>query len=626
MKFNRPFINALVAVAVALFFAMPVAAKDKWINLRTKNFNVVSNASEDDTRKVARKLEQFCAVTSTLFKIQSASPVPVTVVVFKNDGSFKPFKPLYNGKPANVTGYFQRGDDENMIALNIVGDDEHPLSVIFHEYTHLLTAYTSRQMPPWMAEGFAELYSTFEVEKNSVKIGMPVSSHVFMLRENRFLPLKSLFQVTQDSPDYNERNKQGIFYAESWALIHYLMLGNNGARRQQLSEFLKRFDSGADIEQAFTEAFNTDTASMEKELRKYVGNDSYQGRLYNLNDTEGEREMTIKALADAEVQFYLGNLLLHTDRPDEAEAYFKQATTLDANLCGPYEGMGVLAMRRNKYSEAKEHLKQALARGSQNHLTHYYYAETLERELSGGTRNLSVIQPEMAKVMIEELKTSIKLMPGFAPAYNLLGFIYLVTGENMKEAEQLMKTALRVEPQSKQLALTFAQIQVRMQNYDAAKKTLAPLLDSTDDPQAKQMAESLMANIDAYTRRPASNNDGRSSEADSKSPHLKGALGKSSTSDSGRGPMLKLEGAEIMNGVLAAIECEGGMVLVFKSGDKLLRFGVGDVVNLQFYTHDPQFTPQMGCGPINLPAYIHFKPPSGSLAKFAGDVIAVEFK
>ena len=639
MKFNRLFINALVAVAFALLFALPVAAKDKWINLRTKNFNVVSNASEDDTRKVALKLEQFCAITSKLFNIQSASPVPVTVVVFKNGGSFKPFKPLYNGKPVNAAGYFQRGEDENMIALDIVGGEEHPLAVIFHEYTHLLTAYTSRQMPPWMGEGFAELYSTFEVDKNEVKIGMPVSSHVLLLRENKFLPLKALFQVTHDSPDYNERNKQGIFYAESWALIHYLMFGNNRARQQQLGEFVKRFESGADVEQAFTEAFKTDTASMEKELRKYVGNDTYMGMVYTLKNTDGEREVTIKPLADAEVQFYLGNLLLRTNRLDEAEAYFKQATALDANLCGPYEGMGLLAMRRNRYSEAKEHFKQALARGSQNHLAHYYYAEVLERELSGSTKSISVIQPDLAKVLIEELKTSIKLMPGFAPAYNLLGFIYLVTGENLKEAEQALRAALKIEPQSKQFALTLAQIHVRMQNYDAAKKTLAPLLASTDDAQLKEMAQSLMARIDSYTRPDTSlgaarsTDEDRLSEADSKRPHLKrksdeagGGFGKSSTSDSGRGPVLKLEGAEVMNGVLAAIECEGGMVLVFKSGDKLLRFGVSDVINLQFYTHDPQFSPQMGCGPINLPAFIHFKPMSGNQTKFAGDAVAVEFK
>jgi hypothetical protein len=87
------------------------------------------------------------------------------------------------------------------------------------------------------------------------------------------------------------------------------------------------------------------------------------------------------------------------------------------------------------------------------------------------------------------------------------------------------------------------------------------------------------------------------------------------------------KGTEIMSGVLAAIECNGGgMVLVFKSGEKLLRFGVSDVINLQFYTQDPQLNSQMGCGPINLPAFIYFKPVSGNQSKLAGDAVAAEFK
>ena len=66
-------------------------------------------------------------------------------MVFKNDGSFKPYKPLYNGKPANLSGYFQPGQDENVIALDIGANEQRRMSVIFHEYTHLVTSVTPRE-------------------------------------------------------------------------------------------------------------------------------------------------------------------------------------------------------------------------------------------------------------------------------------------------------------------------------------------------------------------------------------------------------------------------------------------------------------------------------------------------
>ena len=180
--------------------SLPVAAKDKWFSLRSKNFNVVSNADEGDTRKLILKLEQFRFVFSQLLKSSNTSPLPITVVVFKNDDSYKPFKPVYNGKPANVSGYFQRSDDENLITLDISArSQEHPLAVIFHEYTHYLTSNTPREWPTWLQEGIAELYSSFDVNKNQVTLGARISSHVFLLREKKFVPLPTLFTVAHDS-------------------------------------------------------------------------------------------------------------------------------------------------------------------------------------------------------------------------------------------------------------------------------------------------------------------------------------------------------------------------------------------------------------------------------------------
>ena len=144
-------------------------------------------------------------------------------ISFKHDASFKPYKPLYNGKPANLAGYFQSGQDENIIALDISANQEHPMSLIYHEYTHLLTSLTPRQLPVWLQEGLAELYSSFDVDDTKVTLGSPISRHVLLLRDKTFIPIQDLIAVRHGSPIYNERDKQSIFYAESWALCHYMI-------------------------------------------------------------------------------------------------------------------------------------------------------------------------------------------------------------------------------------------------------------------------------------------------------------------------------------------------------------------------------------------------------------------
>src|SRR5262247_532170 len=103
---RRSVFSFALAIAMGGLFSQGAAAKDKWINLHTRNFNIVSNADEGATRQLATNLEQFRYVFSQILNTRAVAPVPVTVIVFKSDGAFKPFKPLYNGKPANVAGYF----------------------------------------------------------------------------------------------------------------------------------------------------------------------------------------------------------------------------------------------------------------------------------------------------------------------------------------------------------------------------------------------------------------------------------------------------------------------------------------------------------------------------------------
>ena len=43
----------------------------------------------------------------------------------------------------------------------------------------------------------------------------------------------TLLQVSETSPFYNEKNPASVFYAESWAIVHYLLLDPE-ARRADL--------------------------------------------------------------------------------------------------------------------------------------------------------------------------------------------------------------------------------------------------------------------------------------------------------------------------------------------------------------------------------------------------------
>ncbi len=327
-------INTLVrrAFALVVFLNFAVSecdAADKWISLRSKNFFFAGNASESQMKRVARDLEEFREGFAMMFPgVGGRSSVGTTVVVFKDDASFKPYKPLYEGKPANISGYFQPGSDANYISLTA---DTETSQVIYHEFIHSLTRDSTSKLPPWASEGLAEFYSMFEVSGNGrdLILGRAIGRHVQTLKDHQLMPFPALLAVTHDSSEYNERTKQGIFYAESWALVHYLLTSADG--QPKFTQYLKLLTSGKSIDDSFREAFHTDYATLEKEIYLYVRNritwPAFRVKLSEKLDFD--KEVQISPLTEAQSQYYLGDLLLHSNRYDAAEKELQKSIETD---------------------------------------------------------------------------------------------------------------------------------------------------------------------------------------------------------------------------------------------------------------------------------------------------------
>ena len=80
------------------------------------------------------------------------------------------------------------------------------------------------ELPPWLNEGLAELYSSLEPRGAKILVGQVIPARLQALRSDPWIPLSVLLTVDHQSPDYNERSRAGMFYAESWALVHMLNL------------------------------------------------------------------------------------------------------------------------------------------------------------------------------------------------------------------------------------------------------------------------------------------------------------------------------------------------------------------------------------------------------------------
>jgi tetratricopeptide (TPR) repeat protein len=469
--------------------------KEHWFETRTAHFHIYSCGTPQAVFKLAGRLEQFCEAYAGLAGNQAIASPPIAVVAFPTHEILKPFLPLYNGEPANLAAFFKRGSDENLIVLSLPeaagGGDN--MSVIYHEYTHLLFRHNDRFWPMWLKEGMAECYSTFATSGSNISIASPIWHHVELLKRAQWMPLTELFAVTHDSPQYNESSRQGIFYAESWLLSQFLMAGDQPGYRSRFGQYTVLLRQGQDSEEAFTNALQTSLPVMQAQLQRYFNNQVFRPiQMKATGNLAAAINVVTHTMTPVETYFRLGDELLRIDRFDAAATFFDKAQNVAPASPLPYEGQGLLAMQQEKPTDALNSLTQALQHGSTSFLAYYIYARERYRLTADGGERYGTLPGDQAAEIRNDLNKSLELMPDFAPAHELLGFFEMVQGDQPEVAEKQLEWAILLEPENAANVFTLAQFQFRNHTPALARQTLEPLLKSNVEAQLRERAAELI--------------------------------------------------------------------------------------------------------------------------------------
>jgi tetratricopeptide (TPR) repeat protein len=487
----------LLAILVPAAFA-----KDEWLSIRTDNFYLIGNTKEKELRAVAAKLEQFRETFKLIFpRAKFDQSIDTNVIVFKDDRAYRPFKPKRNDGKADdwIAGYFQSGEDVNYITLSTEGPREETFGTIFHEYVHFLidSHFGKSQVPPWFNEGLAEYYQTFKIENDQkVFLGEIQEGHLRLLQRTRLIPFEQFFNITNYALHQNAAHSRSIFYAQAWALVHYLV---QGGQIENLSKFLTLVLDDKEPETAFKQAFGMGYADMENELGKYVRQNKFSVRWIEFKKKlDFEETFTVESLSDADANAYLGDLLYHTREYDDAETYLKSSLTEDPDQTLANTAYGLVLMRRGKFDEAKSYLERAVASNRKNHFAQYSYAYVLSRETMDEFGYVSKIPHETARKMREALQASIDAKPSFVPSYRLMAFINLVNNENLDEALGYLNRGLAVLPGELDLSLMVAKIKLRQEKFDEAEKIAERVSRTADTEATRKEAQQVMDTVEQF--------------------------------------------------------------------------------------------------------------------------------
>ncbi len=268
--------TALLLLSVILLCIASFAEEKPWREIQSPHFRVITNGSEGSGRHVAREFEQMRAVFASQFpgyRLEGAEPI--IIMAPADETSTKKLVPEYwkHGGPKPAGIYFHTWEQSYaLVRLDAVGSDlgsADEFAVVYHEYVHSLLHLNLHWLPTWLDEGLAEFYAYTRFEGNRTYIGAPPRNMgaLSLLRFRSPIPLAK-FLDQRGSFTKNEEDTE-LYYAQCWAMTHYLTMGNGMEGGARLKKFFNAIQQGIEQKKAFQDTFG-ELGQVQKNFGDYI--------------------------------------------------------------------------------------------------------------------------------------------------------------------------------------------------------------------------------------------------------------------------------------------------------------------------------------------------------------------
>ena len=431
------FLRITSAMFILLFCAGTAAShkENPWTEVRSPHFRVLTDGGEGAARRIAKEFEQVRSVFASEFpNLRLEVGAPLLIFAPRDESSMRHLVPImWKKHPPNVAGFFQHGWERQFAVVRLDQDIPGAYQVVYHEYTHTLLHANLQWLPLWLDEGLADYYGGTRFENSKVYVGAPIT-RVQAMYGLAPISLEELITVNPYVKYRGDDRRIDLFYAESWAMVHYCVFGEGMERGKKLRDFFRRIQTGDDQKKAFTEAFGS-FQEMDDRLSKYVRRFLFTSYVLPAAQQINEKDFAVRKLSVAETEAVIAGYRIWVGDAAEARDLIEDALQEDPKLAEAHEYKGFLLFQEGKDEEARKEFTAAYDLDGTRFLS-LYYSTMLSPFASSNA-------PEDQAKLRESLRQVLKLNPQFAEAEIELTLWYARQGD--------LKTALGVARRAEQL-------------------------------------------------------------------------------------------------------------------------------------------------------------------------------
>jgi tetratricopeptide (TPR) repeat protein len=466
------------------------AADRPWIEVKSANFTVVSDAGEKSARTVLWELEQVRSAVKTIWSwAQVDVDRPILVLAPRDENGMRTLAPQYweQKNAVRPASLFVTGPDRHYIALRTdvkTADtaSTNPYRAAYWSYVALiLRSSLKRDLPLWFYLGLTEVMSNTIVRETHLEIGRAIPWHLQRLRNRMRIQLPELLTLDRTSPWYQQGDKRPDLDAAAWALVHYLLFADEGSHRPQFDRFaalvLEGKTPGAATEMAFG---NLD--ALDRGFSAYVGRELFNFIRFNVDVSVKPEGFSPRPLPAAETAVAQAAFHAVTQRPADARSLVEQARKANPQLAATYEVDGMLLEGERKSGDARAAYEKAMELRSSSFYPYYRWAALTNGE---------PINPATLARVSDALDQAMKLDGRFALSYGLVAEVRLQQGRR-DEALTLAQRGVALDPGRMQTHLSLARVLWGLSRRDDAQREAKESLALATSDGERRAAQELI--------------------------------------------------------------------------------------------------------------------------------------
>lgn len=346
------------AVLVCLALGVPAVSAATWLEARNDDFILVTDAKEATARATLRDFAVFKQALRTLAPLTRSVPRVPTRMYSLDSSDWRNFGP---GK--NVVGFFADRPQLNYIVFDRTPDGGRSREVVFHEYMHFVLHNGSTvALPTWWDEGVAEVFSTIVDRDGKVEFGRWPRSRRMDFTYGSMLSTQTMLVMDYQSKPWRDPEVRSMFYAQSWLMAHYMLIGKP-ERGRHMGRYLQERDMGTPVPEAVSAAFGVDIGQLDDEIKAYRDSGRVLGyRMTLTQPLPDARDFAVRVLPEgvALSRLALANLDLRGNT-EVAERYLGRAFKAAPDLPLANAVLAATRVQQDRGSEATALARRALA-------------------------------------------------------------------------------------------------------------------------------------------------------------------------------------------------------------------------------------------------------------------------